>query len=128
VHTETTLGMWDRTRIDSVITNLLSNAAKFGRGLPISICARREGDRACLEVSDQGIGIPAHEQARIFRKFERAVPERHYGGFGLGLWIARQAVEAHGGTIQVASAKDEGSTFTVCLPLFPPAGPLAPAT
>jgi signal transduction histidine kinase len=72
---------------------------------------------ARIAVSDHGIGIPSEEQARIFEKFERAVSERHYGGFGLGLWVVRQIVEAHGGSIHVASEAGQGSTFIVELPL-----------
>jgi signal transduction histidine kinase len=68
-------------------------------------------------VKDHGIGIGAADQARIFERFERAVPERHYGGFGVGLWVARLVAEAHGGRIRVESAPDQGSTFTLELPL-----------
>jgi signal transduction histidine kinase len=81
------------------------------------VSARSESrDVALLEVRDHGIGIPPENQARIFGRFERAVPERHYGGFGLGLWIARQLIDAHGGSIVVESAPGQGSRFTVRLP------------
>jgi signal transduction histidine kinase/PAS domain-containing protein len=111
------LGWWDRLRLDQVVTNLVSNAVKYGRGLPIEMCARADGgDTVLLEVRDHGIGIPPENQARIFGRFERAVPERHYGGFGLGLWIARQLIDAHGGSIAVESAPGQGSRFTVRLP------------
>jgi signal transduction histidine kinase len=63
------------------------------------------------------MGVSAEDQQRIFGRFERAVSERHYGGFGIGLWVARQAVEAHGGRIHVRSRPGEGSEFTVELPL-----------
>ena len=68
-------------------------------------------------MSDGGIGIAVDSQARIFRRFERAVSLRQFGGLGLGLYISRQIAEAHGGTIQVESAPDQGATFTVALPL-----------
>jgi signal transduction histidine kinase len=68
-------------------------------------------------VRDQGIGIAPDDQARIFERFERAVPTRHYGGFGLGLWLVRQIIEALGGTIAVESEVGKGSLFTVGLPL-----------
>jgi len=68
-------------------------------------------------VTDHGIGIPPSEQQRIFERFERAVPSQHYGGFGLGLWITRQIVEAHGGSIRVASTVGQGSTFMLELPV-----------
>jgi signal transduction histidine kinase len=113
------VGRWDRLRVEQVITNLLANALKYGAGKPISASVRREGDRAVLTVADRGIGIdPAHQQ-RIFERFERAVSERHFGGLGLGLWIARQIIEAHGGSIGVSSARDRGATFTVELPALP---------
>jgi signal transduction histidine kinase len=73
-----------------------------------------------LEVSDQGIGIAPEHQARVFERFQRAVPAQHFGGLGLGLYVARQIVEAHGGTIDVASEAGAGATFTVRLPKDPP--------
>ncbi len=114
------VGSWDRARIEAAISNLLSNAIKYGARKPVELSAKRAGDRVRVVVRDQGIGIPASEQARIFRRFERAVPEKHYGGFGLGLWLARQAVEAHGGSISVESREGKGSTFTIDLPMLPP--------
>jgi signal transduction histidine kinase len=107
----------DQGRIEQVISNLLSNALKYGRGMPVKIGARREASWAVLEVIDRGIGIAPEDQARIFGRFERAVSPRNYGGLGLGLWIVRSLVEAHGGHIRVASAPGHGSTFTVELPL-----------
>jgi PAS domain S-box-containing protein len=80
-------------------------------------------DAMRLAVRDHGIGIAPEHQARIFDRFERFVSARNYGGFGLGLWIVGQIVEAHGGRIRVASAPGEGSTFTVELPSEPPARP-----
>lgn len=114
------LGRWDEGRVEQVVTNLLGNALKYGRGRPIHLCVRRVGDSACLDVRDEGIGIAPQDQARIFDRFERAVAVRHYGGFGLGLYITRQIVEAHGGTIQVESAPGQGATFHVCLPIAGP--------
>ena len=111
------VGLWDRVRLDSVIGNLVSNAVKFGEGKPINVSVSCDGSVARIVVTDQGIGIAPEEQARIFGKFERAVSERHYGGFGLGLWVVRQIVEAHGGSIRVASEAGKGSTFVVELPL-----------
>jgi signal transduction histidine kinase len=114
---EPVVGSWDPMGVDTVISNLLSNAAKFGEGQPVELTIEKVGDRARITVRDQGIGIPAEEQNRIFLRFERAVPAEHYGGLGLGLWIARQIVESHGGTIAVQSSKNQGSTFVVELPL-----------
>ncbi len=110
-------GYWDRFRIEQVVTNLLTNAIKFGRCKPIAISVGAEGDTAWLSVRDQGIGISDDDTARIFGRFERAVPVRAYGGMGLGLFIARQVVDAHGGAIDVHSEPGHGSTFTVSLPL-----------
>ena len=111
------VGRWDRDRLEHVIANLLLNAVKFGRGKPVRVRVERQGDRALLSVQDQGIGIAREDQERIFQRFERAVPTRQYGGLGLGLWIASEFVEAHGGRIRVESEAGRGSTFTVELPL-----------
>jgi signal transduction histidine kinase len=117
LHAESVVGDWDGFRIETVVSNLLSNAIKFGGGKPVEISVSSEGQIARLAVTDRGAGISSEDQARIFEKFERAVPERHYGGFGLGLWITRQIVEAHGGTIRVTSTHGQGSTFVVELPV-----------
>ncbi|MBN8466786.1 PAS domain S-box protein [Corallococcus exiguus] len=117
VHADTAMpGVWDRSRLDQIVTNLLSNAIKYGEGRPIEV--RVEGDAvvARLEVRDQGIGIPVERHARIFRAFERAVSSRHYGGLGLGLHIVNQLVERLGGSVQVESEAGQGATFTVELP------------
>ncbi|BDG01434.1 hypothetical protein AMOR_04300 [Anaeromyxobacter oryzae] len=111
------VGRWDAERIERAVYNLLANAVKFGSGRPIEIAVAAVNGMAQLTVHDRGIGIPPEAQARIFDRFARAVPTANYGGFGLGLWLTRQTVEAHGGTIAVASAPGEGATFTVRLPL-----------
>jgi signal transduction histidine kinase len=110
-------GSWDRMRVDQVLTNLLTNAIKYGEGRPVEIEVSNPGARARIVVRDHGIGIAPEHQRRIFERFERAASARHYGGFGIGLWIARQIVEASGGTIAVESAPGAGSTFTVDLPI-----------
>ena len=109
-------GKWDRLRLDQIVTNLLSNAMKYGTGQPIEITVGGSPDTVRLEVRDHGIGIAPEHQSRIFDRFERAVSGRHYGGLGLGLWIVRQIVDALGGSIRVRSAAGEGSTFVVELP------------
>jgi signal transduction histidine kinase len=112
-------GTWDRLRIDQVLNNLIANAVKYGKGKPIDVYLSTEAGEVLIRVADRGIGIPPTEQKRIFERFERAVGTREFGGFGLGLWISRQIVEASGGRIEVDSKPGQGSTFTVRLPLSP---------
>lgn len=109
------VGRWDRQRIEEVITSLLSNAIQYAPGL-IDLVAEVDGALARLVVHDCGPGITPEDLERIFRRFERAASVRHHGGLGLGLYITRQIVEAHGGSIHATSAPGEGSTFTVELP------------
>lgn len=113
------VGRWDPARLEHVIAHLLLNAFKFGRGKPVQLRVERDGNRALLSVQDEGIGIARADQERIFRRFERAVGVRHYGGLGLGLWIASEFVQAHGGTIRVESDAGKGALFTVDLPIEP---------
>ena len=109
-------GWWDSLRLDSIVANLISNAAKYGAGHPITVRLVGDEATATLTVRDRGIGIALQDRERIFERFERVVSSREYGGFGLGLWIVRQLVEAHGGTIRVESHPGLGSTFAVQLP------------
>jgi signal transduction histidine kinase len=109
-------GRWDPMRIDQVVTNLVGNAIKYGEGRPIEIRLELSGNRAWLTVRDQGMGIAPDQQRLLFRRFARAAGREAPGGIGLGLWIARQLVEAHGGSIRVESALGEGSSFIVELP------------
>ena len=111
------VGRWDRARVDSIRVELVVNAVKYGEGKPVEIDLGVEGDCARLVVTDHGMGIREPDPTRIFEKFERAVPLEHFGGLGLGLWIARQAAVAHGGDIRCESRPQEGSVFTVRLPL-----------
>jgi signal transduction histidine kinase/DNA-binding response OmpR family regulator len=122
------IGRWDPLRIEQVIANLLSNACKYGAGKPIRVTVSSQGPVARLSVQDQGIGILPADAERIFERFERAASQRHYGGLGLGLYITRQVVEAHGGTIRVASHAGAGSTFSVELPLEIPRRELTEAS
>ncbi len=122
------IGLWDRARIEQIINNLLSNAIKFGAGQPIEITVEKEANQACFRVRDQGIGIEPQNVARIFDRFERAVSVNNFGGLGLGLYITRRIVEAHGGTISVASEPGRGSTFTVYLPLMAPDRTVEPSS
>ncbi|WP_437821536.1 sensor histidine kinase [Sorangium sp. So ce1078] len=114
------VGLWDRSRVDQIVTNLLANAIKFGAGKPIEIFLGEEAGIGRLAVRDHGIGIDPARQEQIFERFERAVSDRHYGGLGLGLYIIRRIAEAHGGSIRVQSAPGAGATFIVALPLAGP--------
>jgi signal transduction histidine kinase len=114
-------GEWDRHRLEQVFINLLTNALKYGEGKPVEVRLSAKGDKAVLEVEDHGVGIAPEDQRRIFDRFERLEATRHVSGLGLGLYIVREIVRAHGGDITVRSAVGEGSTFVVTLPLQPPA-------
>lgn len=117
---EGVMGRWDRARLDQVLVNLLSNAVKYGAGHPIAVRLERREGRARITVEDHGIGIAGEAQAQIFERFQRAVDERLYMGVGLGLWIVRQLVDAHGGQVGVKSELGQGAAFTVELPLPAP--------
>jgi PAS domain S-box-containing protein len=112
-------GFWDRVRLEQILENLLSNAMKYGAGNPIEVTVTAAADAATIAVQDHGIGISKADLERIFGRFERAVSVRNYGGLGLGLYITRQLVEAHGGTIGVTSEPGAGTLFTVELPRRP---------
>jgi signal transduction histidine kinase len=121
------VGCWDRDRIDQVVVNLLSNARKFGSGHPVEVVVEEAGAKARLSVRDHGIGIAPEDVPNIFDRFGRAVSSRQYGGLGLGLYIVREIVRAHCGTVGVESVPGEGALFTVELPLGrPPGGEPAP--
>lgn len=112
-------GWWDRARLQQALTSLLNNALKFGAGHPIDVAVFQRGERACLVVTDRGIGVAPEALERIFGRFERAVSSREYGGLGLGLYLTRRIAEAHGGTIRVASAPGAGASFILELPASP---------
>jgi len=113
------IGRWDRLLLEQIIRNLLSNAIVYGGGGPVKISARASGDHMVLTVEDRGIGIAIEDQSRIFERFERAVSNWNFGGLGLGLYLTRQIVEGHSGSIRVESLKGKGSKFIVELPLRP---------
>ena len=110
-------GHFDRLRMEQVLVNLLTNGLKYGRGLPIDITVKIESGVATLEFKDQGLGIESQHHEKIFQRFERINTNDTLGGMGLGLFITKQIVEAHGGTISVQSTLGHGSTFIVKLPL-----------
>jgi PAS domain S-box-containing protein len=107
----------DKLRLDDAINNVIANAIKFGAGKPIDIQLKAADEKAVIAVEDQGIGIPEEDLARIFGRFERATKSRHYSGLGLGLYIASQVVERHGGSIRAENRTKGGTRFTIELPL-----------
>ena len=113
-------GHFDAGRVGQIVANLLSNAVKYGAGKPIRVSVRRIGDAAEIAVSDRGPGIEESEQKRIFERFERGEAPRS-GSYGLGLWIVRELLRLHGGSIALQSSAESGTTFTVKLPLAPSA-------
>jgi signal transduction histidine kinase len=112
-------GRWDRLRIEQVLTNLLSNALKYGPGKPIRVVVERLETGAHVEVRDHGPGIAPEVAGKIFERFGRAGPVSHYAGLGLGLYLARGVIEAHSGTIRFESEPNCGCTFLFDLPLCP---------
>ncbi|CAI8865047.1 MULTISPECIES: hybrid sensor histidine kinase/response regulator [Pseudomonas] len=110
-------GYWDEFRIEQVVSNLLTNALRYGGRSPIQVRVYREGDEARVEVQDRGIGISEENQKRIFQQFERVSAKTVVAGLGLGLFISEQIVAAHGGSIVVESQINEGALFRVCLPI-----------
>lgn len=118
-------GTWDRLRLDQILSNLVSNALKYGGGTDVTVSLSHDASTVCLCVSDSGIGIPADARARIFERFERVASQPGAeGGIGLGLWIVRQIVDRFEGTIEVEGGVGQGSTFRVTLPRRP--APSAP--
>jgi signal transduction histidine kinase len=117
------VGSWDRMRVEQIVTNLLSNAIRYGASKPIEL--RIGGDLGQIELSvkDQGVGIPEEHQHKIFERFERAGKTRSSGGFGIGLWTVRQSCLAMGGHVNVKSQPGQGSEFTVRLPRIGEKGP-----
>ena len=114
-------GHWDAFRIEQVAMNLLTNALRYGKGKPVDISLHLLPGSVRMDVRDHGMGIPAAAQQRIFEQFERITGNDGTGGLGLGLYITRQLVEAHGGRIAVQSREGEGAVFQVTLPLKSPA-------
>jgi len=114
------LAAFDRDRVLQAATILLENAVKYTpQGGSVEVRLREEDGGAALEVSDTGVGIPEDELPLVFERFHRTDPSRADGGAGLGLSIARQIAESHGGEIHAHSSPGEGSTFTLLLPHRP---------
>lgn len=114
------IGFWDQLMIEQIIVNVFTNAIKYGAGKPIDITLSKAAGKAKLLVRDYGIGITEENYNKIFEKFARVGSIRHFGGLGLGLYISKEYASAHNGSIQVKSALNNGSTFTIELPLEAP--------
>lgn len=111
------LGLWDSLRIEQVITNLISNAIRYGDGKPIHIDFECKDYKIVISIKDEGVGIDEAGIAKIFNRFERASEKQKTKGLGLGLFISNQIISAHGGKIYVKSTPGAGSTFTIELPI-----------
>ncbi len=110
-------GHWDQFRIEQVVTNLLTNAARYGAGSPVRVLVGMQGHSAVVTVQDEGPGIAQEDADRIFERFERAVNRNEVNGLGLGLFISRQIIHAHGGRLWLEKTKTTGATFVFELPM-----------
>lgn len=108
---------WDKLRIEQVLVNLLTNAIRYGNKKPITVKVSELNGTVNVSVIDNGIGIAENAREKIFSRFERAVSANEVSGLGLGLFITKQIVTAHEGTVRVESELGEGSTFIVEIPI-----------
>lgn len=113
------VGSWDARRLEQACEHFLLNAAKYGAGHPIEVTVEADAATARLTVLDHGMGIAVAEQVHLFERFQRRAPLRHFGGFGLGLWVVRQVAEAHGGSVHLWSRPGLGARFSLELPRGP---------
>jgi signal transduction histidine kinase len=109
-------GSFDERRLEQAVLQLLDNAIKFGRGAPIHVRVEERDRHATIAIHDHGPGIAANRLESIFAPFDRGIAKEHYAGLGLGLFIAKAIVDAHGGTLDVSSSPD-GTTFAARLPM-----------
>jgi signal transduction histidine kinase len=107
----------DEFRIEQVVTNLLTNALRYGEGKPVAVTVATSGNEALVSVRDQGMGISEADQDRIFEQFERTDGAAQVPGLGLGLYIAREIAQAHNGRLEVRSRPGDGAEFILSLPL-----------
>ena len=122
------VGAWDRARLHQVVSNVVSNAVKYGAHRPVLISVTSTDASAVLRIEDHGIGIAPEQYGRVFNRFDSLVSARHFGGFGVGLWMTRKIVEALGGSIDFTSERGQGSTFVVTLPRHVARPMIDPAT
>jgi signal transduction histidine kinase len=114
----------DELRLEQVLHNLISNAVKYSpAGGTVTVRVEQREMFACVAIEDQGIGIPASAVPRLFTRFYRAdnVDPQNISGMGIGLFVVKEIMSLHGGTVHVTSQESQGSTFTICLPIAPAA-------
>lgn len=111
------IGSWDEIRIEQAASNLLTNALKFGKGKPVYIKVKKDGDKALLSVKDNGIGISEDQKAHIFDLFHTTAKKSGKKGLGVGLYIAQKIAQSHSGYIEVKSEVGKGTEFIMVLPL-----------
>jgi signal transduction histidine kinase len=111
-------GTWDSDRLEQVLMNLISNGIKYGKGNPVEVIIHKEKNTDIIKIKDYGMGIEEENISIIFDKFERGgIDAKDISGLGIGLFITKQIITAHGGSIMVESQINQGSTFTVEIPL-----------
>jgi signal transduction histidine kinase len=113
---DTLFGVWDRTAVEQIVENLLSNALKFGPAKPVEVSLEDGSGEIRLSVADHGPGIAPADQKRIFAAFETIIARAEGGGFGVGLWVVGRLVRAMGGAVALDSLPGRGARFTVTLP------------
>jgi signal transduction histidine kinase len=121
---EGVIGSWDPVAMEQIIENLLSNALKFGKDLPVHLTVSGRRGGACISVRDHGDGVTREDRARIFELYGRADSAHNTAGSGIGLWVVRHLVDAHEGRIRLISRQGVGTLFHVWLPGL--VGPSAP--
>lgn len=112
-------GVWDNGQLQTVVFSLMMNAIGHGRGKPVEVTLGVSDHAVSLHIRDFGAGLSPDDQRRIFQRYRRSATGDEERGFGLGLWVTKAIIEAHGGSIAVESAPRAGSTFRVCLPMRP---------
>jgi signal transduction histidine kinase len=110
-------GTFDPLRIEQVVANLLTNAFRYARGAAVCVSVEGDSERVRIRVEDRGPGVPVERRARIFERFETGA-QRSIAGLGLGLYISRQLIEAHGGTLELEPS-EAGASFLATLPREP---------
>jgi len=115
---EPVMAALDALAVEQILDNILLNALRYGCGQPIDVTLGYSDAQVWTVVKDRGMGISQRDQSRIFQRFEQAVSGDTHGGFGVGLWVVGQLVQAMGGEIKVDSAVNQGTSFKVTLPRF----------